>query len=80
MGGCATKPKGFDFEPEAAPSEAPTSPDKAEGQNVAQVLLLIHIATSYFNLFSSSLRIVVIFIDVVLALYILILRILYGCN
>ncbi|KAI4307002.1 hypothetical protein L6164_030237 [Bauhinia variegata] len=38
MGACGSKPKKYDFESEAAPSEAPVTPKKAEGEvvNVTQ--------------------------------------------
>lgn len=37
MGGCASRPKDLDVEPEAVPKEAPGSPVKAEAETAAQV-------------------------------------------
>lgn len=37
MGGCASRPKDLDVEPEAVPKEAPGSPVKSEAETAAQV-------------------------------------------
>lgn len=54
MGGCVSTPKDFAVNEGEAPVEVPTSPKKADGETVAQVLFLSFLSFSFNHILSPK--------------------------